>query len=131
MKEKETGQNPWAGLSSYEDPEKAKALLDIANNPELVDFLEDTREELGMSFIKVQFEMLLTAFSRSQDKLQVILVPYDRDKFGSKGGGFIVQVIGDDLNKLPAQEELKTAIADIMNSPAVSSISRACCSLSA
>lgn len=97
-------------------PGKAKALLDIANNPELVDLLDDLRREYDMQFVKVQFEMLLTAFSRSQDKLQVILVPYDKEKFGSNGGGFIVQVIGDDLQKLPAQDELKTAIASIMNS---------------
>lgn len=103
--------------TNQEMPGKARVLLDIASNPELVSFLQDVRNEYGMTFIKVQFEMLLSAFSRSQDKLQIILVPYDKEKFGSQGGGFIVQVIGDDLQPLPSQEELKTAIANIMSSP--------------
>lgn len=98
-------------------PGKARALLDIVNKPDLIDFLDDVRQEYNMDFVKVQFEMLLSAFSRSQDKLQVILVPYDKEKFGSEGGGFIVRVIGDDLQPLPSQEELKSAIASILNSP--------------
>lgn len=98
-------------------PGKARALLEIANNPELVSFLQDVRKDYEMDFVKVQFEMLLSAFSRRTDKLQVILVPYDKDKFGLLGGGFIVRVIGDDLKLLPAQEELKSAIANIMNTP--------------
>lgn len=98
---------------------KVRAFLEIANNAELVDFLDDTRKEYNMQFIKVQIEMLLAGASKHEDKslMQIVLVPYKREKFAEEGGAFVVRVIGDDLQPLPGQEELLSAISSILTTP--------------
>ncbi len=98
---------------------KVRAFLEIANNAELVDFLDDTRKEFGMQFIKVQIEMLLAGASKHEDKslMQIVLVPYKREKFAEEGGAFVVRVIGDDLQPLPGQNELLSAISSILTTP--------------
>ena len=57
-----------ADLQREDLSRKVRAFLEIANNPELVDFLDDTRREYNMQFIKVQIEMLLTGASKHEDK---------------------------------------------------------------
>lgn len=108
-----------ADLAREDLSRKVRAFLEIANNPDLVDFLDDVRKEHGMSFIKVQIEMLLTGASKHPDKslMQIVLVPYKREKFAEEGGAFVVRVIGDDLELLPNQEELLDAISSILTTP--------------
>ena len=108
-----------ADLQREDLSRKVRAFLEIANNPELVDFLDDTRKEYNMQFIKVQIEMLLTGASKHEDKslMQIVLVPYKREKFAEEGGAFVVRVIGDDLQPLPGQEELLSAISSILTTP--------------
>lgn len=108
-----------ADLQREDLSRKVRAFLEIANNPELVDFLDDTRREYNMRFVKVQVEMLLTGASKHEDKslMQIVLVPYKREKFAEEGGAFVVRVIGDDLQPLPGQEELLSAISSILTTP--------------
>lgn len=108
-----------ADLQREDLSRKTRAFLEIANNPELITFLDDTRKDFGMEFIKVQVEMLLTAASKNEDKslMQIVLVPYKREKFAEDGGAFVVRVIGDDLELLPGQQELCEAIANILTTP--------------
>ena len=108
-----------ADLQREDLSRKVRAFLEIANNPELVDFLDDTRREYNMQFVKVQIEMLLTEASKHEDKslMQIVLVPYKREKFAEEGGAFVVRVIGDDLQPLPGQEELLSAISSILTTP--------------
>ena len=49
--------------------------------------------------------------------MQIVLVPYKREKFAEEGGAFVVRVIGDDLQPLPGQEELLSAISSILTTP--------------
>ena len=74
-----------ADLQREDLSRKVRAFLEIANNPELVDFLDDTRREYNMQFVKVQVEMLLTGASKHEDKslMQIVLVPYKREIFAS------------------------------------------------
>ena len=85
---------------------KAAAFLEIVDNGSFPAYLDELRKKYKQNCIRVQIEMLLAEFSRSSKDLQVILVPYKKEMFGSKGGAFIVRVIGDDLQPLPNQAEL-------------------------
>lgn len=85
---------------------KAAAFLEIVDNGTFPAYLDELRKKYKQNCIRVQIEMLLAEFSRSSKDLQVILVPYKKEMFGSKGGAFIVRVIGDDLQPLPNQDEL-------------------------
>ena len=96
--------------------EKAKSFFRIFGTPEMKAFLKRIKEENGMDFVKVQFEAILSAFSRDPDFIRIILVPYRKDVFGKDGGAFVVKIIGDDLQPLPNQDALKEEICSILNS---------------
>ena len=96
--------------------EKAKSFFRIFGTPEMKAFLKRIKEENRMDFVKVQFEAILSAFSRDPDFIRIILVPYRKDVFGKDGGAFVVKIIGDDLQPLPNQDGLKEEICSILNS---------------
>ena len=96
---------------------KAHALLDFANSiPELPEYFRDLCKDNNCSSVKVQIEVLMTKFSKMPDVCQIVLVPYELNKLGKDGNGFIIQVLNGDTLK-PIQDE-KIAIetlCDIMS----------------
>ena len=85
---------------------KAEAFLEHGTNDVLASYLDRLRTQYKQKCIRIQIEMLLAEFSRSSSALQVILVPYKKEMFGSEGGAFIVRVLGDDLQPLPDQNDI-------------------------
>lgn len=83
-----------------EENGKAAAFLEVVDNPAFKKTMESIRSIYGIRCVRVQIEMLLAEFSRSSSSLQVVLVPYKKENFGSKGGCFIVRVLDDSLHPI-------------------------------
>lgn len=104
-------------VESHESGAKAAALYNIIEaNPDIKNFLDDLRKENNCHCIKAQIEVVFTQFSKNEDYVQIVLVPYKKELLGATGNGFVIQVLnGDTLEPINGEQDAIMTLCDIMS----------------